>query len=142
MATCCLNSEIGQSTKLDKDFCELSSDGPLGKSMWALRDKQISLFFLLAKETDYCFTHHVHAMVKFLRDATAYKIFSFSDGAILAVSVNEPPKITIHRCYKTLSNFSDFVFMTADGETYSGNRETWRQVKPGASVLDAIDEDP
>ena len=74
--------------------------------------------FLLAKPDNYAFGEHVDAVTKRLTGAVPCPIFSLSDGVILAVSVDEEPRITRRRGERQLANFEDYVFDASNGDTY------------------------
>jgi hypothetical protein len=104
-------------------FLEHPKEGPLKDAAWALRDKPLSFFFLLAKDNEFAFGRHTESVIKLMKSSVAYSVFSFSDGEILAVSTAEPPKITIHRCSRALQLFSHWVFCSPDGESFRDDSE-------------------
>jgi hypothetical protein len=111
-------------------FLEYPKEGQLKDSVWALRDKPLSFFFLLAKDNEFAFGRHTESVIKSMKSSVAYAIFSFSNGEILAVSTSEPPKITINRCSKALRSFSHWVFCSPDGESFrdDGVKDCWMDI--------------
>jgi hypothetical protein len=111
-------------------FLEYPQDGSLKESAWVLKDNPVSFFFFLAKAGEISFGSHIDTVIRSMKASTAYKIFSFTDGEILAVSTREPPKVTINRCYRSLQLFSHWVFCDPIGDSFrdDGKKDCWMEV--------------
>ena len=121
-------------------FLERQKEGPLKDAAWAMKDKPVSFFFLLAKDNEFAFSRHTEEMIKSMKSSVAYTVFSFNDGIVLAVSSSEPPRIAINRCSKPLKLFSHWVFITPDGESFrdDGGKECWMDTN---LIIDSAESD-
>jgi len=114
------------------DFHEKPAGGYLSESAFLLSGKPTSLLFLVARRGDIGFASHITGVLGRLQGAVADKIFDFSDGAIVAIGVNdvhEPPKVTVNRTERDLLKLDKFYFVRPSGETYPEERRfnPWRE---------------
>jgi hypothetical protein len=121
-------------------FLERQKEGPMNDVAWALKNKPVSFFFLLAKDNEFAFSRHTEAIIKSMKSSVAYTVFSFTNGTILAVSSSEPPRITINRCSRALQLFSHWVFVSPDGESFRDDKakECWMDAN---LIIDAEESD-
>jgi len=121
-------------------FLEDKEERPLRDAAWALRDKPVSFFFLLAKNNEFAFARHADLLIKEMKASVAYPVFNFENGVILAVSSNEPPKVTMNRCFRSLGSFAHWIFCSPNGETFrdDGTKECWMDAD---LIIDAEEDD-
>jgi hypothetical protein len=122
-------------------FLEYPRETPMKEAAWALRDKPLSFFFLLAKANEFAFKSHTDSMAKSMKSSMSYPVFTFNDGIVLAVSTSEPPKVTVHRCYRSLQLFSHWIFCDSEGDCFrdDGKKDCWMEAN---LFVDLDESDP
>jgi hypothetical protein len=108
------------------EFFESSSSGPLAECKWALQTNPLSFCCLLAKQDNFAFGSAIDEAVRMMRNSVPYRVFEFSDGAIVAVSPRDPPSITYRRSERQLSKLFDrWAFIYPDGQLPSEGIAQW-----------------
>ena len=106
-----------------RDFIEDPRPGPMSEINWVVKDKPISMLFLLSKDgEEHLLGRHVEDIGKSLKKAITYKVFSFDGGAILFISATETCNLSLQRCARTLAKFNHWAAVDQEGETSSDFR--------------------
>lgn len=107
-------------------FLKSSGSGPLADCKWAIEANPISFCCLLARQSNFAFSTAVSEVEGAMRNSVPYCVFEFNDGAIVAVSSDDPPSIVYRRSERRLSTlFDGWGFVYPDGQLPSVGVTRW-----------------